>query len=68
MHTDSSKLTSGSMPFISSPSMVDRFLDECEADREYDSPLLIAVQPKHCEMVATAKRPKPITRRVALLQ
>ena len=72
--TNSSMLSSGSTPFMSSPSTVDMFLDECEADRECDSPFGMASpshdSEHHCLslIAATAKRPKPLPRRIVLLR
>ena len=66
--TNSSKMTSGSTPFISSPSMVEGFFDRCEAERECDSHFEISSSLRHLRSPVTAKRPKPLPRRVVLLQ
>ena len=74
LYSNYSKMASGSTPFMSSPSMVDRFLDECEADRKCDSPFEMVSQVQDsessclCLTASTAKRPKPLPRRVILLR
>ena len=62
--TNSNMMTSGTTPFMSSPNMVNRFLDECEAVRECDSPYGMFDR----LLCATAKRNKPLPRRVVLLR
>ena len=57
---------SSPLTFMSSPSMINRFLDECEIDRECDSPFGMA-SPFQVLINATAKRPKPVPRRTVLL-
>ena len=72
--TNSNMMASGTTPFMSSPSMVNRFLDECEADRECDSLYGMASPSNYlgsyCSYLlgASAKRPKPLPRRVVLLR
>ena len=62
--TTRSMVASSSTSFISSPGMVGRFLDACEADRECDSPFEVSNNYQDsrasclCPTPATGKRPK----------